>query len=43
MCAEVYLSRLLYMGRGVRLMGSLCLAILLHCVTAAVHGVGVMC
>lgn len=37
------LSRLLYTGRGVRLMGSLLLAILLHCVTAAAHSASVMC
>ena len=37
------LCRLLYTDHGVRLMGALCLAILLHCVTAAAHGAGVMC
>lgn len=37
------LSRLPYADRGARLMGSFFLAILLHCVTAAAHGAGVMC
>lgn len=32
-----------YKGRGVRLMGSLMVAILLHCLTAATHNVSVMC
>lgn len=43
-CVQKFLlSRLLYMDRGVRLMGSLFFAFLLHCVTAAAHGAGVMC
>lgn len=37
------LSRLLYTDRGGRLMGSLCIAILLQSVAAAAHSAGVMC
>lgn len=42
-CEHSLLLRLLYTDHGVRLMGPLCLAILLHCVTAAAHGAGVIC
>lgn len=40
---DFLLSRLLYTDHGVRLIESLCLAILLHCVTASARGAGVMC
>ena len=43
MCARVSAFEVAYADHGVGLMWSLCLAILLHCVTAAAHGAGVMC
>lgn len=43
MCARVSAFEVAYADHGVRLMWSLCLAIMLHCVTAAAHGAGVMC
>jgi len=43
-CVQGFLlSILLCADHGVRLMRHLCLAILLHCVTAAAHGASVMC